>query len=98
VELTLLLLRSGFKIRGVPINWQELPGSKVSVLKDSIRMFSGILRIKKRHGTANERQRTPVNFGERPKTTKEELHKRKSAPWSTWFRLGSRRIFLSDLL
>jgi dolichyl-phosphate beta-glucosyltransferase len=52
VELTLLLLKGGFKVREVPINWKEVPGSKVSVLRDSIRMFSGILRIKKRHGTA----------------------------------------------
>jgi hypothetical protein len=56
VELTLLLVKSGFKIREVPINCQEVPGSKVSILKNSIRMFSEILRIKKRHGTASERQ------------------------------------------
>jgi dolichyl-phosphate beta-glucosyltransferase len=48
VELTLLLLKNGFKIREVPINWKEIPGSKVSLLRDSIRMFSGILRIRKR--------------------------------------------------
>jgi dolichyl-phosphate beta-glucosyltransferase len=56
VELTLLLLKNGFRIREVPINWTEVPGSKVSVLKDSIRMFSGILRIRKRHGTLNDRE------------------------------------------
>jgi dolichyl-phosphate beta-glucosyltransferase len=52
VELALLLLQSGFRIREVPINWREVPGSKVSLIKDSIRMFSGILRIRKRCGTA----------------------------------------------
>jgi len=52
VELALLLLQGGFKIREVPINWREVPGSKVSLVKDSIRMFSGILRIRKRCGTA----------------------------------------------
>ena len=31
VELTLLLLANGFRIREVPINWKEVPGSKVSV-------------------------------------------------------------------
>jgi dolichyl-phosphate beta-glucosyltransferase len=51
VELALLLLQSGFRIREVPINWQEVPGSKVSLIKDSIRMFSGILRIRRRCGT-----------------------------------------------
>jgi dolichyl-phosphate beta-glucosyltransferase len=50
VELTLLLLKNGSKIREIPIDWKEVPGSKVSLFKDSIRMFSGILRIKKRHG------------------------------------------------
>ena len=56
VELTLLLLKSGFKIREVPIDWREVPGSKVSLLKDSIRMFSGIVRITKHHGTAGSNQ------------------------------------------
>jgi dolichyl-phosphate beta-glucosyltransferase len=56
VELTLLLLKRGFKIREVPVNWSEVPGSKVSVLKDSIRMFSGILRIRKRHGALGDRK------------------------------------------
>jgi dolichyl-phosphate beta-glucosyltransferase len=56
VELTLLLLKGGFKICEIPVNWKEIPGSKVSLLKDSIRMFSGILRIKKRHGTGVQAQ------------------------------------------
>jgi dolichyl-phosphate beta-glucosyltransferase len=51
VELTLLLLKYGFKIREVPVNWKEVPGSKVSLVRDSIRMFSGILRIRRRSGT-----------------------------------------------
>jgi dolichyl-phosphate beta-glucosyltransferase len=50
VELTLLLVKSGASIREVPISWKEIPGSKVSVLKDSIRMFSGVLRIRRRCG------------------------------------------------
>jgi dolichyl-phosphate beta-glucosyltransferase len=52
VELTLLLIKSGFKIREVPINWEEVPGSKVKILRDSIRMFSGVVRIRQRCGTA----------------------------------------------
>jgi len=53
VELTLLLVKYHFRIREVPIDWEEVPGSKVRLVKDSIRMFSGILRIRKRHGTAS---------------------------------------------
>jgi dolichyl-phosphate beta-glucosyltransferase len=51
VELTLLLLKAGFAIREVPINWEEVPGSKVKLVKDSIRMFSGVVRITQRSGT-----------------------------------------------
>jgi glycosyltransferase involved in cell wall biosynthesis len=52
VELTLLLLKGGFSIREVPVSWKEVPGSKVSIVKDSIRMFLGILRIRQRSGSA----------------------------------------------
>jgi len=55
VELTLLLLANGFSIREVPINWKEVPGSKVSIVRDSIRMFSGVLQIRQRFGTAAKR-------------------------------------------
>ena len=61
VELTLLLLKSGFKIREVPVNWKEVPGSKVSIFRDSVRMFSGILRIRQRSGTATKRSPTGVS-------------------------------------
>jgi dolichyl-phosphate beta-glucosyltransferase len=54
VELTLLLLQRGFKVREIPINWKEVPGSKVRLLRDTIRMFSGILRIRQRFGTATK--------------------------------------------
>jgi dolichyl-phosphate beta-glucosyltransferase len=50
VELTLLLLKAGFAIREVPIDWAEVPGSKVSLVRDSIRMFSGVVRITQRSG------------------------------------------------
>jgi dolichyl-phosphate beta-glucosyltransferase len=50
VELTLLLLKAGFAIREVPINWEEVPGSKVKIIRDSIRMFSGVMKIRKNFG------------------------------------------------
>jgi dolichyl-phosphate beta-glucosyltransferase len=48
VELTLLLFKAGFAIREVPINWQEVPGSKVRLVRDSIRMFSAVIRTRQR--------------------------------------------------
>ena len=51
VELTVLLLERGFRIREIPINWHEVSGSKVRVVRDSIRMFAGLLRIR-RHKAA----------------------------------------------
>jgi glycosyltransferase involved in cell wall biosynthesis len=59
VELTLLLLQYGFRIREIPVNWKEVPGSKVHLVRDSIRMFSGILRIRQRCGTVTERHALP---------------------------------------
>jgi dolichyl-phosphate beta-glucosyltransferase len=53
VELTLLLLKAGFAIREVPIDWAEVPGSKVNLVRDSIRMFSGVLRIRQSFGRLN---------------------------------------------
>lgn len=52
VELTLLLLKNRFRIRETPIDWAEVPGSKVNLLKDSIRMFSDVIRIWRRWGAA----------------------------------------------
>jgi dolichyl-phosphate beta-glucosyltransferase len=52
VELTLLLLKNRFRVRETPIDWAEVPGSKVNLLKDSIRMFSDVIRIWRRWGAA----------------------------------------------
>jgi dolichyl-phosphate beta-glucosyltransferase len=52
VELALLLLKNRFRIRETPIDWAEVPGSKVNLLKDSIRMFSDVIRIWRRWGAA----------------------------------------------
>jgi dolichyl-phosphate beta-glucosyltransferase len=48
VELALALSRSGFKIVEVPINWQEVPGSKVRLLRDGFRMVTALWRIRHR--------------------------------------------------
>lgn len=50
VELALVLLQSGYSVQEMPIDWHEVPGSKVHLLRDSLRMFRGLLRIRAQHG------------------------------------------------
>ncbi len=55
VELLYLAQMRGFKITEIPVNWHEVEGSKVNPLKDSIKMFIAIFRIRRRHsGFSNE--------------------------------------------
>ncbi len=49
VELCLLLRNSGKTIEEFPIDWSDQPGSKVSMLKDSIRMAMMVHQLSKRH-------------------------------------------------
>jgi len=48
VELLLLAQRKGLSIREVFVNWTEIPGSKVRLLRDGWRMLKAVRRIKKR--------------------------------------------------
>jgi dolichyl-phosphate beta-glucosyltransferase len=48
VELLCRLLDSGWKVTEVPIDWHETPGSHIRLLRDSWRMFSEVLEIKRR--------------------------------------------------
>lgn len=52
VDLLAALQHQGFQVWEVPVNWTDVPGSKVSLLRDTLRMIAGIYRIylKKRHG------------------------------------------------
>lgn len=50
VELLVLARRAGFVIREVPVRWINSPATKVSALRDSVRMFADLLRIRfRRH-------------------------------------------------
>lgn len=49
VELLLIANQAGIKIKEIPINWTNIPGSKVNLLLDSIDMFKDILLFKMRH-------------------------------------------------
>ena len=49
VELCLLLRNSGRAIEEFAIDWSDQPGSKVSMLRDSIRMAMMVHQLSKRH-------------------------------------------------
>jgi dolichyl-phosphate beta-glucosyltransferase len=48
VELILALDRAGSKIEEIPIDWVDVSGSKVSLIRDSVNMFFALKKIKKR--------------------------------------------------
>lgn len=49
VELLFLARKFGFRMIEVPVNWINIPGSKVNLFKDSWRMFVDILRFRFRY-------------------------------------------------
>jgi dolichyl-phosphate beta-glucosyltransferase len=48
VEVLFLAQKLGMKIAEVPVNWTEIPGSKVRVWRDGVRMLRAVQRIKRR--------------------------------------------------
>jgi len=46
IEYLYLARKFGYKIKEVPINWYHVEGSKISILKDSIKMLVEVLKIK----------------------------------------------------
>lgn len=46
VNLLYLGRKNGFKIKEIPTVWKDKEGSKVKVIKTSIQMFSGVLRLR----------------------------------------------------
>jgi len=48
IEILWLAKKQNLKIKEVGIVWQEIPGSKVSILKDSLEMFFSVLSLYKR--------------------------------------------------
>lgn len=45
VEYLHLSLRSGWPVHEISVNWRHIDGSKVRIVRDSIRMFRSIIRI-----------------------------------------------------
>lgn len=50
VEILSLAKNAGFKIKEVPVNWHDVPGSRVRLIMDSLLMLYDVLRIKRMHG------------------------------------------------
>lgn len=48
VEVLFLAQRKNMAIAEVPVNWTEMPGSKVSVWRDGMKMLRAVRRIKRR--------------------------------------------------
>ena len=48
VELCLLLLKTGHSVVEFPLDWSDVPGSKLNLLRDSIRMAVEVFRIRRR--------------------------------------------------
>lgn len=48
VELCLLLLKFGLRVIEFPVDWRDVPGSKVSLVRDSWRMAREVFRIRRR--------------------------------------------------
>jgi dolichyl-phosphate beta-glucosyltransferase len=51
LELLVCLFTSGFRIVEVPVSWRDQPGSKVSMLRDSIAMLKSLRKIRQRQQT-----------------------------------------------
>jgi len=47
VELLMLATRLGFMIEEFPVDWQDIPGSKISLLKHSLPMLREVARAKR---------------------------------------------------
>lgn len=46
VELLFLARRAGCRIAEIPVNWTNIPGSKVHLVKDSFKMLTDIIRFR----------------------------------------------------
>ena len=51
VELALLLRKFSCRIIEFPIDWADVPGSKINLLRDSLRMAMQVMKIQKRVST-----------------------------------------------
>ena len=70
IELLSLALREGYRVDEVPVNWSHVPGSRVNLLTDSLRMVRDLFIIRSRlargaYGEPRE-QRPPTEDSRQP--------------------------------
>jgi dolichyl-phosphate beta-glucosyltransferase len=46
VEVLYICHKKGFRIVEVPVNWTDIPGTKVRLIRDSLRMFKDVVKIR----------------------------------------------------
>ncbi|MDO8445444.1 MAG: glycosyltransferase family 2 protein [Deltaproteobacteria bacterium] len=46
VEILFICNKNGYRVSEVPVNWADVKGSKVSLIRDSFRMFTDIFKIR----------------------------------------------------
>ncbi len=46
VELLYICRRKGLRIAEVPVNWTDIPGTKVKLVRDSLRMLKDVVKIR----------------------------------------------------
>ena len=46
VEVLLMAVRRGYRVDEVPVNWTHIPGSKINVVSDGLRMAQDLFRIR----------------------------------------------------
>jgi dolichyl-phosphate beta-glucosyltransferase len=46
VEVLYICQKKGFRIVEVPVNWTDIPGTKVRLIRDSLRMFKDVVKIR----------------------------------------------------
>jgi dolichyl-phosphate beta-glucosyltransferase len=46
VEILYICQKTGFRILEVPVNWTDIPGTKVRLIRDSMRMFKDVVKIR----------------------------------------------------
>lgn len=45
-QILISLVKSGYRVVEIPVSWHDIPGSKVSMIKDAFRMFTGMIRFR----------------------------------------------------
>lgn len=57
IEVLFAGRRRGYSIAEIPVRWRHMEGSKVSLVRDSLRMFCSAIRARLRHGGLKRRRK-----------------------------------------